>query len=131
MRRGGCQCGAVRIELSGTPQRVYACHCLECRRQSASAFGISVIHAPNDLSVVQGEPDVWVRATASGGEMRCWFCPTCGSRLWHEARGVVSVKGGALDEVPEPTRHIWTSRKLPWVRLPEGVQTWPEEPDTD
>jgi len=40
---GGCQCGAIRYELSGEGLELYVCHCKECRKQSASAFGISVI----------------------------------------------------------------------------------------
>ena len=43
MRTGGCQCGEVRYECEGEPLALYVCHCRECRRQSASAFGISLI----------------------------------------------------------------------------------------
>jgi len=128
MKSGGCQCGAIRFELVGSASKVYACHCGECRKRSASAFGISVIHAPEDLAIIHGSPISWTRETASGDEMACWFCDTCGSRLWHAAGAVISVKGGALDEAPDVQAHIWTSRRLPWVLLPEGVETWPEEP---
>jgi len=128
MKSGGCQCGAVRFELIGDPRKVYACHCLECRKQSTSAFGISVLHAPVDLTITQGIPKNWTRDTASGEKMTCWFCEHCGSRLWHAAGSVIAVKGGALDEPPDVQSHIWTSRRLPWVILPDDVETWPEEP---
>jgi len=130
MKTGGCQCGGVRFELTGDAHKVYACHCGECRKQSASAFGISVIHSPDDLTVVKGTPKNWSRPTDSGGTMKCYFCETCGSRLWHDAGGTISVKGGALDETPDVECHIWTSRRLPWVILPHGIETWPEEPTT-
>lgn len=39
---GGCQCGSVRYEFAGEPLALYVCHCIECRRQSASAFGMSL-----------------------------------------------------------------------------------------
>src|SRR5271167_4851648 len=42
MREGGCQCGAVRFQIAANRLVAYACHCLECQKQSASAFGISV-----------------------------------------------------------------------------------------
>ena len=129
MKSGGCQCGAIRFELIGNASKVYACHCGECQKQSASAFGISVIHAPEHLTITQGTPKSWKRETSSGNEMTCWFCEKCGSRLWHTAGSVIFVKGGALDETPEIQTHIWTSRRLPWVVLPEGVETWSEEPD--
>ncbi len=131
MKSGGCQCGAIRFELLGEARKVYACHCLECQKQSASAFGISVIHAPADLRVIQGSPKNWTRNTASGGEMTCWFCEVCGSRLWHAAGAVISVKGGALDETLDVQSHIWTSRRLPWVIIPEGVENSPEEPSEE
>ena len=127
-RSGGCQCGAIRFEVTGAPERVYCCHCTECRRQSASAFGISAIYRPDALRLVRGEPREWSRPAAGGGSLACRFCPDCGSRVWHEGRGTISVKGGALDDPPEPRSHIWVSRKLPWVVLPEGVEIWPEEP---
>ena len=128
MKTGGCQCGAIRFELKGNPEDVYACHCTECRRQSASAFGISALYRRKDLTVTSGSPKRWSRSADSGGTMDCFFCPDCGSRLWHEWVGGISVKGGALDETPEPQSHIWVASKLPWVILPEGIEAWPGEP---
>jgi len=128
MKSGGCQCGAVRFDVTAEPQKSYACHCGECQKQSASAFGISVIHAPEDLSIRKGTPKCWTRPAASGGEMTCWFCETCGSRLWHEAGAIISIKGGAFDTPPEVRVHIWTTRRLPWVIIPDDVEIWPEEP---
>ncbi len=130
---GGCQCGALRYELRGAALDLYCCHCLECRRQSASAFGISVILRSDDLVVTAGQPAVWTRPTRAGGTLACFFCPTCGSRLWHgdPARDpVLSVKGGGLDRPPDLTgaKHIWVSRKLPGVAIPPDAETWPEEP---
>ena len=40
---GGCQCGAVRYEISGPPRVVYACHCTECQRQSGAAFALAAV----------------------------------------------------------------------------------------
>ena len=35
---GGCQCGVIRYEVTGIPQQVCVCHCMDCQRQSGSAF---------------------------------------------------------------------------------------------
>ena len=126
---GGCQCGAIRFRLTAPPGRVYCCHCTECRRQSASAFGISVIVPPGGVTVTRGVPGEWSRPTTGGDTLACAFCPDCGSRLWHRASDCVSIKGGALDRVPDPTAHIWTGSKLPWVVIPEGVAYWEGEPE--
>ena len=127
---GGCQCGAVRYALRGKVQSVYACHCSECRAQSASAFGISVLLRAGDVERLSGETRSWRRVTGSGGHMECVFCARCGTRLWHEAGDVVSVKGGSLDTPPAPQQHIWTSRKLDWVILPDDLPAFPQEPET-
>lgn len=131
---GGCQCDAVRYELSAPPIETYVCHCLECRGQSSSAFGISVIARADALRVTKGAPKTWTRQTESGGRLDCAFCGTCGARLWHRgdrAPETLSVKGGSLDEPVDLTaaRHIWTSRRLPGIMLPENVESFPEEPE--
>ena len=130
---GGCQCGAVRYVCDGAPLSLYVCHCRECRRQSASAFGISVEVPRTAFRLSQGAPTSWIRDTDSGHRLRCHFCPTCGSRLWHEADGepsdTLSIKGGSLDQPPNLTAaiHVWVSRKLPGVIIPQGAPQFAEE----
>src|ERR1700741_5382411 len=95
---GGCQCGSVRYEIHGRPLSIYVCHCRECRKQSASAFGISVAVNSADVRLVQGTLLSWTRATDTGGTLTCFFCPTCGSRVWHgdkDREPGISVKGGS------------------------------------
>jgi hypothetical protein len=122
----------VRYQVAAEPLQVYVCHCRECRKQSASAFGISVIVPAEAFRVTQGPVRTWSRTTASGGELVCSFCEVCGTRICHaDAREpTVSVKGGSLDEPPDLTNaaHIWTSRILKGVVIPDHVQGSPEEP---
>ena len=44
---------------------------------------------------------------------------------------MVSIKGGSLDRPVDLTRatHIWVSRKLPGVVIPEGAPQFAEEPE--
>jgi len=131
---GGCQCGAVRYELAGPPHETYICHCRECQKQSASAFGISVIVRSVDVRLLTGKLERWSRATDSGRTLACYFCATCGTRLWHgdtERAEEISLKGGTLDEPVDLHRaiHIWTRRKLPGVIIPDGAQQFPGEPE--
>src|SRR2546430_11670319 len=94
--KGGCQCGAVRYEVAGVPLATYVCHCRECRKQSASAFGISVIVRTSDLHLRQGAVASWTRGTDSGGRRQCGVCPECGSRAWAggEAQGAARTRQG-------------------------------------
>lgn len=130
---GGCQCGKVRYEITGDPLELYVCHCRECRKQSASAFGISVIVRSADIRLVQGELGRWSRLADSGNTLDCFFCLECGSRVWHGNSGrddTVSIKGGSLDVPPnlEDAYHIWTSRKLPGVIIPDHVRQHTMDP---
>lgn len=130
---GGCQCGAVRYACNAAPLRIYACHCTECRRQSASAFGISVTVPQSAFRVAQGQPRRWSRPTDSGHVLDCWFCADCGTRLWHQRRGAsdtLNIKGGSLD-APVDLRaavHIWTRSALPGVVIPGDAAIFPREP---
>ncbi|MGE4249816.1 MAG: GFA family protein [Parvibaculaceae bacterium] len=133
MRSGGCQCGAVRYQYAGEPRALYVCHCAECRKQSASAFGMSLVVPRAGFRVTEGAPEFWTRLADSGRQVKCAFCPDCGSRLWHEREGfseTVTVKAGSLDEPVDVTLaiHIWTSRKLPGVIIPDRALQYPQEP---
>lgn len=135
MKTGGCQCGELRYEVTGDPLDVYCCHCTECRKQSASAHGISVIVRRDAFRLTAGEPKIWTRPADSGNTVECLFCPTCGTRIVHRDEGdheseTLAVKGGSFDEPVDLTvaKHIWTDRALPGYRIPDGVQTWPQEP---
>jgi hypothetical protein len=133
MRTGGCQCGAVRYECSGEPKGLYVCHCAECRKQSASAFGMSLLVERTGFHLTKGMPEFWTRRADSGREVRCAFCPDCGSRLWHEREGfseALTIKAGSLDVPLDMTNaiHIWTSRKLTGVIIPDDALQYPQEP---
>jgi len=133
MQYGSCQCGAVAFASEGPALALYICHCRECRKQSASAFGMSLTVPRSGFSLVRGAPKVWTRPTDSGNTLRCAFCPECGSRLWHEGSATpatLTIKAGALDEPVDPSDaiHIWTSRKLPGIAIPPGATQYPQEP---
>jgi len=133
-RSGGCQCGGVRYELLAPPLKIYICHCEECRKQSASAFGISLIVRASSFALTRGSPRRWCRPTDSGRTLDCYFCPNCGSRVWHgdAARDeTLSIKGGSLDEPIDVSAaaHIWTTRKLQGVIIPELAEQHPREPN--
>ena len=133
---GGCQCGAVRYSIQGEFNELYICHCKECQKQSASAFGMSLVVARSSLTLLRGELRAWTRATDRGGRLTCRFCGVCGSRVWHEASAsspTVTVKAGSLDAPTDATDavHIWTDRKLAGVVVPEAARQHPGEPPDD
>ncbi|MEO0462101.1 MAG: GFA family protein [Pseudomonadota bacterium] len=131
---GGCQCGAVRYSITADRLVAYACHCRECQKQSASAFGISVPVFTATLTF-EGETRSWRRPTDSGSFTNCHFCPSCGARLYHDGEnrpGMVTIKGGTLDNAADlqPIAHIWIASKPDWVVLPEDVPHWEYQPQS-
>jgi len=129
---GGCQCGAVRYELTGPLARAYACHCRDCQKQSASAFSVSIPVIRSSLRV-DGPLASFDKRSDSGAVTTCAFCPGCGSRLFHTSSrspDVATLKAGTLDDASaiEPAAHLWTSRKQPWVRLDPDTPSYPEQP---
>ncbi len=129
---GGCQCGETRYAISAAPLALIACHCRECQKQSASAFGMSLIVRRAAVTLTKGETRTWSRKADSGRTVSCVLCVACGTRLWHAKEGFdyVSIKGGSLD-VPldfSHAIHCWTSRKLPGMVIPPTAKQFSEEP---
>ncbi len=130
---GGCQCGAVRYTLAAEKITAYACHCLECQKQSASAFAISVPVRAHDLTII-GPLTAYERATDSGSRTNCWFCSVCGTRVYHQSArtaDVVTLKGGTLDDAAglKPVAHLWVSRRHAWVGLAADVDMFDTQPN--
>ncbi|KAJ4118701.1 hypothetical protein NW768_010761 [Fusarium equiseti] len=133
-----CQCGTVQITTSHPqPIRVYCCHCTECQKQSASAFGTSAIFPADGMwplpEEVQSKIGVWKRPTDEGNTLECYFCKTCGVRLFHRSilpngrpKPTLSVKGGVIEGLSwEGVTHVYTrSARLP---VPEG--SYPGAPE--
>ena len=129
---GGCQCGAVRYRINGAPLTLYTCHCTDCQKQSASAFGMSLQINLDDFEVTQGEPKVFVAIGESGGEKHCHFCSKCGTRLLHAFpdEGAGSVKAGTLDDARglRPVGHIWTRSAQAWQDFSAYDLVYEKEP---
>ena len=127
-KTGGCQCGSIRYQLTGEAIMLYACHCRDCQQQSSSAFGMSLIVAGDDLLLLKGSDSLrrWDTRGEDGSIKRCYFCPDCGSRIYHASDGKddnISVKAGSLDDVGwlRPVAHIWLQSAQPWIEIDENA----------
>ena len=124
-REGGCSCGAVRYRLGSDPLIVHCCHCLNCQRQTGSAFVINLLIEADCLELLAGEPVPVDVARDDGSTQRIYRCPGCQVAVfseygWPELK---FVRGGTLDQpsAVQPDVHIFTRSKVPWVSLPEDV----------
>src|SRR6187397_2146966 len=81
-REGGCSCGEVRYRLTSEPLFVHCCHCLNCQRQTGSAFVINLLIETDRLELLDGEPQP-VKVPRGGGKNQViWRCPTCQTALY-------------------------------------------------
>jgi len=132
---GGCSCGAVRYRLNAAPMFVHCCHCLDCQRQTGSAFVLNALIETSNVENLKGSPEPVSMPTDSGRPHDIYRCPICRVAVWSDygRRGLLLfVRTGTLDtpSVIAPDVHIYTRSKLPWVALPEGVPAFEAYYDT-
>ncbi len=124
-REGGCACGAVRYRLTSDPLFIHCCHCLNCQRQTGSAFVINLLIEADRVELLGGAPQPVDVPRDDGSKQRIYRCPTCQVAVFSEYTRpeVLFVRGGTLDRPSEvtPDVHIFTRSKLPWITLPESV----------
>jgi hypothetical protein len=128
---GGCACGAVRYTLQAAPMFVHCCHCLDCQRQTGSAFVLNALIEADHVANEKGAPIAFPQPTDSGLPHTIWRCAACGVAVWSNYGGLETirfVRVGTLDEPSalKPDVHIYTRSKQPWVQLPEGVPAFAE-----
>ena len=139
---GGCSCGAVRYRLKTKPMFVHCCHCLDCQRQTGSAFVLNALIEADRVELLSGVPEPVAMPTDSGRPHDVFRCPHCRIAVWSDygrRKAMVFVRVGTLDDPKAlaPDVHIFTRSKQPWVGLPPGVpafeiyydmaKLWPDE----
>jgi hypothetical protein len=123
---GHCACGAVRYRLSSAPMFVNCCHCLDCQRQTGSAFVLNALIEADRHILLSGDPKPITVPTDSGSPHDIFRCTVCQTAMWSTYGGRTAlrfVRVGTLDDPTAlpPDAHIFTRSKQPWVGLPEGV----------
>jgi len=134
VREGGCSCGAVRYRLTSEPLFVHCCHCLNCQRQTGSAFVINALIESDRIELLAGEPEPVDVPRGRTQRQRIFRCPKCQVALFsrYTSAKVRFVRAGTLDDPSsvEPDVHIYTGSKLPWVTLPESTPAFRTYYDT-
>jgi hypothetical protein len=124
-REGGCACGSVRYRLASDPLFVHCCHCLNCQRQTGSAFVINVLIEADRVDLLADVPIAVDVPRDDGTSQRIFRCPACQVAVYslYGHAGVRFVRAGTLDDPSSvaPDVHIYTRSKLPWVELPDAT----------
>lgn len=126
---GACRCGEVRVRVTKAPLLAGACHCIGCRRMSASAFSLTLTLPADGFDIVSGEP---VIGGTHHPEQHHYHCPRCKSWVVTRAEGFdwfVNLRPTMLDEHGwfAPFVDLWTAEKLPWAETgaPRRYETVP------
>jgi hypothetical protein len=124
-REGGCACGTVRYRLTSDPLFTHCCHCLNCQRQTGSAFVINLLIETDRVELLAGEPRAVGVPRDDGSTQRIFRCPTCQVAVFSQygRPEVRFVRAGTLDQPSSvvPDVHIFTRSKVDWIKLPDSA----------
>lgn len=133
---GGCACGAVRYECTGTPRAMVNCHCRDCQRAGGAAYSPTVVVARADFRLSGEEPRYYDVVSASSNTATRAFCGRCGSPLFAftSARDdFVGIRAGSLDDPSwfHPTSDVWIASRQSWDLLHPDTTKHPQDRRTD
>jgi len=84
------------------------------------------------FALLRGTLKSYMRTADSGRKMQCFFCPDCGTRIYHAGEidpELLRLKPGTLDDTSwlKPSRQFWTQSKQRWLELPSGLQPFEKQ----
>lgn len=133
IRTGGCLCGDIQIEASGTPVTMGECHCRQCQKNCGGNAAAFVVYPKAAVKLSKGELRFYKTVADSGNKIARGFCPQCGTPIMStldRTDDVVIVKLGALDDPSffTPRVEFWTSAAHRWTDFPEDAIQFSENP---
>jgi hypothetical protein len=94
--KGSCFCGAVTVEVTGSPEAMGYCHCSSCRSWSAGPVNAFTLWKPDAVKVTSGAEHVatFVKTPLSHRK----YCSKCGGHLMtdHPPIGLVDVYAATI-----------------------------------
>ena len=129
---GSCTCGHIQFAMKHHPLVVHCCHCTWCQRETGSAFVLNALIETHQIELRKGAPEPVSTPSNSGKGQIIVRCAHCQVALWSHYRGlgeaIAFVRVGVLEpgHQLEPSVHIFTSTKVPWLDLGDKVPVYEE-----
>ena len=104
---GTCFCGAVEIEVTGTPAAMGYCHCSSCRSWSAGPVNAFTLWPSAEVTVTKGQSDLGSFKKTDMSERI--FCTKCGGHVMtsHAPLGLIDVYAATIPTLPfKPALHV-------------------------
>lgn len=116
VRKGGCQCGAVRFAAHGEPKFISNCHCQSCRKATGAAYSTWVGFNAENAKWTKGEPAIYV----SSPDVERSYCRECGTPLTFASErwaGELHFLAGIFDDPQalQPRTEVFVEDALSWA----------------
>ena len=132
---GGCNCGAVRFEITEPLASARYCHCTRCQRRTGTAASANASVVRGSFRITAGEEALKFWKPDDGAAK--WFCGECGSAIFtREADDPerIGVRLGAIDGDPgiRPSLRQFVAYAALWEPIPnDGLPRYPERRPPD
>ncbi len=117
--KGGCQCGAVRFEITGALGHASICHCRMCQKAFGNYFA-PLVSVPNEgLNWVGKSPTRF----ASSNLVNRGFCRECGTPLTYETESLIALSIAAFDKpmAIEPSIQYGIEGRIDYL---DNIEKW-------
>jgi hypothetical protein len=88
---GSCFCGAVTLEVTGSPEAMGYCHCRSCRWWSGGPVNAFTLWKPEAVRITSGAEHVATFEKTERSQRQ--YCAKCGGHLmtYHPLLGIMDV----------------------------------------
>ena len=119
---GGCQCGAVRFRIDGSPGEASVCHCRMCQKAFGAYYAPLVGPVDGTLTWTRGA----LKHFQSSNFVKRGFCENCGTPLTYEGPDGIAMAIGAFDHPEQivPKVQWGVEGKIPFV---DQIASLPEK----
>jgi hypothetical protein len=117
---GSCFCGAVEIEVKGTPEAMGYCHCVSCRSWSGGPVNAFSLWKADAVQVKSGAEHVASFQKTALSQRK--YCKQCGGHLMtgHQPLGLIDVFAATIPTLNfAPAVHVNYSETV--LRMKDGL----------
>ena len=104
---GSCFCGAIRLEVTGSPEAMGYCHCRSCQSWSAAPVNAFSLWKPEFVRVTAGSEHLAIFQKTSMSQRQ--YCRLCGGHLMnnHPTLRLVDVYAATIPTLEfRPEVHV-------------------------
>jgi hypothetical protein len=126
---GGCFCGAVKIEASGSPEAMGYCHCNSCRSWSGAPVNAFSLWKADAVQITAGAVHVATFQKTPFSQRK--YCKLCGGHLMagHQPVGLIDVYAATIPTLEfVPAVHVnYAETVLPMLDGLPKMKDFPAE----